>query len=116
MFFAGQRYGTPCEVCTCMAREVAGRRQSWQWFGCTSPAHWAALAPTRFVLHALDECAKPVRARRWLLCGRETRVVRRADSAERLSAAEQRPNKTFGPWGTGRTENATDVETKVLHG
>ena len=50
------------------------------------------------------------------MCGRETRVVRRADSAERLSAAEQRPNKTFGPWGTGRTENATDVETKVLHG
>ena len=57
-----------------------------------------------------------VRARRWLLCGRETRVVRRAASAERPSAAERRPNKTLGPWGTGRTETATDVETKVLTG
>ena len=41
-----------------MAREVAGRRQARQWFGCTSPAHWVALAPTRFALRALDECAE----------------------------------------------------------
>ena len=58
MFFAGQRYGIPIEVCTCVAREVAGRRQARQWFGCTSPAHWVALAPTRFALRALDECAE----------------------------------------------------------
>ena len=41
-----------------MAREVAGRRQARQWFGCTSPGHWVALAPTRFALRALDECAE----------------------------------------------------------
>ena len=57
-----------------MAREVAGRCQAWQWFGCTSPAHWAALAPTRFALHALAE----------LLCP-QVAVMRRA-STERDAA------------------------------
>ena len=104
MFFAGQRYGIPIEVCTCLAREVAGRRQARQWFGCTSPAHWVALAPTRFALRALDECAElfgpaggPQVARRWLLCGRETRAVRRAEGAERLSAAERRQKILLAP-------------------
>ena len=50
------------------------------------------------------------------MCGRETRAVRRAEGAERLSAAERRLKKILGPWGTGRTKISTEDGTKVLHG
>ena len=51
------------------------------------------------------------------MCGRETRAVRRAEGAERLSAAERRLKKILGPWGTGRTKISTEQDgTKVLHG
>ena len=34
---------TALEVCS-LRGERAGRRQPWQWFSCTAPAYWAALA------------------------------------------------------------------------
>ena len=76
---------------------LQGARQPTQRFSGTASVCWAAPAPTRSALRALDECAELLRPSGWLLCGRETTAVWHADGAERLSAAERRQKIFWAP-------------------